>query len=371
MPCPGKIIALASMNRYRLIAITLTVLAGLLLLRSEVFLGDRDVLGQRRKPGTRPTTAARTGRVDYARFSHATKQHQGECKTCHEAPTANWEKVRQFPDVADFPEHSACARCHRQQFFKTAQPIICTDCHTKVSPRDEARFPFRNPAREHQFLTEFPHDRHQDVIASLLSGRSPVFHRASFASPPLVDERKYYNCVVCHIGKAGEVSAPKSGWPDGFAPAADTFKSVPEGHSLCFNCHWNQQAPTRHDCAGCHKLTSPYSPANAPARKTMRFRHEGGGSDKNHVSECTACHINITKFATLRGLKPDVPITSCTECHEKDGQRQDVSRELAAIDKNRNYVCTYCHTSDYGKLDPPPSHYLVAQRPVIKRNDLK
>jgi hypothetical protein len=106
-------------------------------------------------------------------------------------------------------------------------------------------------------------------------------------------------------------------------------------------------------------------------RISMRFRHEGGGEKKIHLAECTACHINITKSATLRGLKPDVPITGCTECHNKDGQRQDLNKELGAIDKDKAFVCSYCHTSDIGKLDVPPSHYIVAERPALKRTDLK
>ena len=99
----------------------------------------------------------------------------------------------------------------------------------------------------------------------------------------------------------------------------------------------------------------------------MKFRH----SREQHIAECTVCHINITKSADLRGLKPDVPITSCTECHNKDGLRLDVSKELEAVDKDRQFVCLYCHTSDVGRLDAPASHYLIAGRQPIKRKDVK
>ena len=99
----------------------------------------------------------------------------------------------------------------------------------------------------------------------------------------------------------------------------------------------------------------------------MKFRH----AREQHLAECTACHINITKAATLRGLTPDVPITSCTECHNKDGLRLDVANELEAVDRNRDFVCSYCHTSDVGRGDPPVSHYLIAGREPIKRNDVK
>ena len=34
-----------------------------------------------------------------------------------------------------------------------------------------------------------------------------------------------------------------------------------------------------------------------------------------------------------------------------------------AIDKNRNFTCVYCHAPNVGSLDPPASHYLIAERP--------
>ena len=99
----------------------------------------------------------------------------------------------------------------------------------------------------------------------------------------------------------------------------------------------------------------------------MKFRH----AREQHSGECTSCHINITKAETLRELKPDVPITSCTECHNKDGLRLDVAGELEAIDRNRDFVCVYCHTSDVGRRDPPASHYLIAGREPLQRKDVK
>jgi len=50
--------------------------------------------------------------------------------------------------------------------------------------------------------------------------------------------------------------------------------------------------------------------------------------------------------------------------------RLDVSKELEAIDKNRDFVCSYCHTSYVGRRDPPASHYLIAGREAIKRKDI-
>jgi LSD1 subclass zinc finger protein len=271
--------------------------------------------------------------VDYSKFSHSTAKHQAACNTCHKIPTKN---ATTFPDIKDYPDHDACVSCHRPQFFKGAKPVICSVCHSKTSPRDEARYAFRNPATKWQFTIEFPHDRHQDVIAML---------RFSHA------QQNYYNCTVCHASRT------------------TTFKAAPTDHSSCFNCHWKAQQPVATNCNGCHKLATPYVPITT--RISIKFIHEGGGEKKQHVAECTTCHINITKSASLRGLKPDVPITGCTECHNKDGLRQDLNTELVAIDKNRNFTCVYCHAPNVGSLDPPASHYLIAERPPLKRKDIR
>jgi hypothetical protein len=189
-----------------------------------------------------------------------------------------------------------------------------------------------------QFTIEFPHDRHQDVIAQLRFAHA---------------QQSYNNCTICHASRT------------------TTFKAVPTNHSACFNCHWKAQEPVAANCNGCHKIATPYVPVTDPVRISIKYLHEGGGEKKQHVAECTTCHINITKSASLRGLKPDVPITGCTECHNKDGLRQDLNKELVAIDKNRSFTCVYCHAPNVGNLDPPPSHYLIAERPPLKRKDIK
>lgn len=281
----------------------------------------------------------RLSAADYSKFSHSTPKHQAACNTCHKIPTNDWSKASAFPDIVDYPDHDACVSCHRPQFFRGARPPICSVCHSKTSPRDDVRYAFRNPASKLQFTIEFPHDRHQDVIAQL-----------RFAHPP----QGYNNCAICHESRTA------------------TFKASPEDHSSCFNCHWKSQEPVAANCNGCHKLaTTPYVLADSPVRISAKFIHEGGGERNQHVAECTTCHINITKAASLRGLKPDVPITACTECHNKDGLRQDLNSELISLDKNRAFVCQYCHESSVGRLDPPASHYLIAERPPLKRKDIK
>src|SRR5438128_1097265 len=122
----------------------------------------------------------------HSAFLHTSEKHKTlACNACHKVPTA-WTANRDFPDVADFPDHDACVRCHRQQFFTRQAsvgtgPTICTVCHVRAAPREDARFSFGKPNTsnqaaklkdELQFTIEFPHDKHQNVIASLRNLRS-------------------------------------------------------------------------------------------------------------------------------------------------------------------------------------------------------
>jgi hypothetical protein len=349
------------------------LLGPLVLLIALFVLNPGPSAGQKRT--TRSTTPPGPASIDYSKFLHSTKKHQASCDTCHKIPTSNWKKTSAYPDITDYPGHDACVSCHRAQFFKGARPPVCSVCHTKTSPRDEVRFDFRSPASETQFRIEFPHDRHQDVIARL-NDRPPsqqlkTFAHASFRTFATDDNTQtYYNCSICH-GPRSVPTPPAAGWPDGFQPKAETFKAVPIGHDSCFGCHWKSQRPVAEDCGGCHKPPSPSASSTGPTRISLKFMHEGGGDKKNHVLECTACHINITKASMLQGLKPDVPITACTECHNKVGRREDVSKELLAVDKNKSFVCVYCHTSNVGSLDPPASHYLISERPPLKRKEIR
>jgi hypothetical protein len=312
------------------------------------------------------------GAVDYTKFSHSTPKHKSTCNTCHKPPSKNWTKLSSFPDITDYPDHDACVSCHRAQFFRGQRPPICSVCHLKTSPRDEARYAFRNPTTRLQFTIEFPHDRHQDVIALRQFDQRQFNPWRSKVLAHAAPQQTYNNCTLCHAQTAALSTPPAGGWLDAYAPPAATFKAVPAGHSSCFSCHWKSQEPVAANCNGCHKLSdAPYTAAAMPTRISLKFMHEGGGERKQHVAECTTCHINITKSATLSGLKPDVPITACTECHNKVGARQDLDTELAALDKNRAFTCVYCHTSNVGKQDAPASHYLIAQRPPLKRRDIK
>jgi len=339
---------------------------------------------RQRKRITKPQTKqqAPRGTADkYSHFLHSSERHKSlACNSCHKIPTT-WTAKREFPDVADFPDHEACVRCHRQQFF-TGQsfiatgPAICTVCHLHAAPREDARFAFGKPNNsnqptkakdERQFAIEFPHDKHQNVIAALRrmkpAGEGVRFVRASFFEntddKPKAD---YNNCSICHVTNKNPISAPPTGWPDSFAPPTGTFKTRPNAHDACFDCHWKNQKPASDDCAGCHQPPLTLVAADLPKRISIKFSHEGGKGE--HVMECTTCHINITRASTLRGLTPDVPITICATCH-KDNKKTTYPRittiEEEFEQRKKSGGCTYCHTSEVGKKKPPASHYAAAQ----------
>src|SRR5437764_7286514 len=341
---------------------------------------------RRRPRTTQPQTqtqAPRGSAAKYSAFLHSSDKHKSlACNACHKAPTA-WNAKRDFPDVADFPDHDACVRCHRQQFF-TRQvmvgtgPSICTVCHVRAAPREDARFAFGSPNNGNQslknkegeelrqFAIEFPHDKHQNAIARVDWNRSQSMrvelnHRLT---PSTFDDRKpdYNNCSICH---RTDMTLAILALP---APNADPamlhpFQSMPSSHDACFNCHWKNLKPVSDDCAGCHKLAATaLAPLTSPKRISAKFAHEGGKGQ--HVMECTTCHINITRASTLRGLTPDVPIAACASCH-KDSKKttypKAVTIEEEFAQNKKTGECTYCHTPDVGKKKPPPSHDAAAQ----------
>jgi hypothetical protein len=338
---------------------------------------------QKRRPrqvsAATPQPAPRSSATRYSAFLHSSEKHKGlACNACHKVPT-EWTAKRDFPDVADFPNHDACVRCHRQQFFTRQAfigtgPAICTICHVRAAPREDGRFSFgkpnvagqaAKPKDERQFTIEFPHDKHQNVIALLrrhrTSEQQPSFVRATFFT---LDEKKpdYNNCSICHQPNNNTNIVPLVRPTDASAQMNRFFKTMPHSHDTCFNCHWKNQKPTGDDCAGCHKPAATFMGIDLPPRKSAMFSHEGGKGE--HVMECTTCHINITRASTLRGLTPDVPIAACATCH-KDNKKTTypkittIDEELAQFNKTSS--CTYCHTADVGKKKPPPSHEAAVQ----------
>ena len=368
---------------------------------------------RRRRTVQRPRASnqrrRRGARIDYSKFSHRTAQHRQACDSCHTIPTPNWTTVRAaepFPDVTDYPDHDACINCHRQQFFVGARPVICTLCHTNVSPRNGARFAFQNPNEggrgiqkpksESQFTTKFPHDVHQDVMAQVRPSHEPrvSFVRASFsqaAQPAQVD-----SCTICHQtfeakarGADAPAEQPMAGQPadfpkEAFWPEKGTFKTSPTSHASCFNCHWRDggEKPLANNCVACHELlpagvnlttatsdatmkahtdgSLPFSRAIANAdireeflkRKSVKFVHE---IPKHEERGCTSCHLTITGADDLKGKTLDVPLLSCAPCHIDARTRKELNKEVAEKRENAAFQCVKCH-ANFGKDPIPVSH---------------
>ena len=332
---------------------------------------------RRRQPG-RPANVQPSPRgtaAKYSAFLHASQKHQSmSCNVCHKIPTS-WNAQRDFPDVADFPNHDACVRCHRQQFFTRQAmvgtgPAICTVCHLRAAPREAARFAFGKPNNanqaaktkdQRQFTIEFPHDKHQNVIADAGSWRRRPFashHRLKgFDDPKPV----YNNCSICHRRTDALPAASVPAQAEA-SSSSSFFKTMPHSHDSCFDCHWKNQKPAGSDCGGCHKPANTYLAPAGSKRIAAKFNHEGGKGE--HVMECTSCHINITRAATLRGLTPDVPIAACTTCH-KDNKKITYPKAVTIEEEFAQYqktnACSYCHAPDVGARKPPASHQAAAQ----------
>src|SRR5258706_43639 len=301
-----------------------------------VFILAIGAVGQtrRRKPGSKPLTqqAPKGSPTKYSAFQHSSDKHKS---------------------------------------------LSCNVCHVRAAPREDGRFAFGKPngagqtikpKDERQFTIEFPHDKHQNVIASDRPdrhyGKTASFIRASFFEPQADDQKKpdYNNCSGCHLTNNTFIDVPPPRSPGPFEPAVGTFKTTPHGHESCFNCHWKNQKPAVDDCAGCHKPTASFVTMLAPRRISAKFSHEGGKGE--HVMECTTCHINITRASTLRGLTPDVPIAACVTCH-KDNKKTTypkittIEGEVERLKKTS--TGTYCLTADVGTKKPHGGHEAAAQ----------
>ena len=331
------------------------------------------------KPSPIRQQAPKSSATKYSAFLHSSEKHQSlACNACHKVPT-EWTAKRVFPDVADFPNHDTCVRCHRQQFFTrqafiATGPAICTVCHVRTAPREEGRFAFGKPNSsnqatkakdERQFTIEFPHDKHQNVIASTNpAAPSHAGARIVRVSFSISDDKKpdYNNCSVCHQRNDYLVIAPLSPQAEAATQSNKFFKTMPHSHDSCFNCHWKNQKPAGEDCGGCHKPSATFVAQTAPKRISAMFSHEGGKGE--HVMECTTCHINITRAGTLRGLTPDVPIAACVTCH-KDNKKTTYPKITTIEEEFEQYKktarCTYCHVEDVGKKKPPASHEAAVQ----------
>jgi hypothetical protein len=345
-------------------------------------------------------------------------QEKLACDSCHKFPTKNWKEVRKadaaFPDVAEFPEHSSCLNCHREQFFARERPApaICSNCHVNVTPSDTTRFSFPSvddtsgAAQQKrvivtEFAINFPHDKHVDVVGlnapALKLGSRAAFLAVSWqqkSAPKDAIEPK--SCPICHQthqpqGKSDEeyVTKPPKNLGDAFWLKKGTFKTVPSNHTVCFSCHNADLgiAPAPGECNACHKiaasqtvLKTDFDPKLAetigvtdktvlttwPQRiSSGAFRHEGG---EHPNMSCTNCH-NVSTMNTLDMKTLVVPVRSCggaEGCHvtatTDDGGI--LNYEIDQKKTNPSFVCTKCHIT-FGKEVVPDTHVVAIQ--VLKK----
>ena len=335
--------------------------------------------GPQRQPQSKPNRGA-----SYSEFSHASAQHRQACDTCHKFPTTNWKQVRKgdeaFPDVTEYPQHASCLNCHRQQFFKGAQPAICSICHQEVTPQGGARHPFPNPAETFDrskkgemavsdFGIHFPHDKHIEIVG----------------------KNAQESCAECHQTYQPQndsdeefvTKPPKDLAADAFWLKKGTFKTSLSSHAVCFTCHSEDSGlkPAPTDCATCHKLLPPeqviklaevrndFDPKLAARmgikdkttlekwsrRDTAKFRHEW----IPHASlSCSSCH-NVAQMNTLDERTKKVQVLSCggegTGCHIEATTEGILNLEVEKKKANTGFQCVKCHVNN-GKMPLPLTH---------------
>lgn len=301
------------------------------------------------------------------RFLHSTAAHKKkDCNSCHTVPTTNWPAARGYPDVANYPSHAACFACHQKDIFSGNRPVFCGTCHVSAGPSKAPMLAFPLRTRSQEFSTVFPHNIHQDIIASDRSRRQnvAVAHFVNVAFVRAADDPpKFNNCAICHQTTA---QMPKfasrvatgvqpllDSVADPFVPKAGFFRDDPRGHQTCFACHFQGPKPEAKNCAGCHQLTTEYSEARVVKRYSPKFDH----LQKDHAGrDCMSCHIRISQNADVKTLvNADVPIITCNSCHEKNIVAE-LGLRAESLKSAQPFQCKYCHTAELGRFPVPKSH---------------
>ena len=409
-------------RRCRVVALVAFIVIALLTFAAPRLISKAAMPGAESESQQRPQTRGRATRasapprrINYSSFSHQTQQHRRACNDCHKFPSANWKKVRTgdaaFPDVTEYPEHSSCLECHREQFFARERPApaICSVCHVANSPRNTTRWPFPSlgdtfyaSKRGQNFVSDFrinfPHATHIEIVSQLQNDSREAYagHYVRAAaqseaaahptpSPTPAPTPNESSCNVCHQtykpqGNSNEeyVTKPPPNLGDAFWLKKGTFKTVLTTHATCFTCHSADAdiAPKSSDCATCHKLTplTQLAPARvdfdprAPAAvaitdpimlmrwrrrgSSATFRHEGGA----HPDQaCTSCH-NVTEMNTTDDRTMRVPVMSCNLCHIGASADEAVlNAEMEQRKRNPSFQCTKCHLT-FGREPVPQSH---------------
>lgn len=368
---------------------------------------------RRQRPRAQTPQAPPKPKVDYTKFSHTTHvvTQKLACNSCHKVPSKNFKNVRKgdaaFPDVTEFPEHSSCLNCHKQQFFARERPapLICSNCHTAVTPKDTARWLFPSlgdltdpKLKRREFVSEFsvgfPHDKHIDVVGMILNRRQ-LFTNVSFQEKKPAPPK---SCPVCHEtyqpqGKSSEeylVNPPK-GIGDNFWLKKGTFKTIPNSHTICFTCHSDDSgiAPAPKNCEMCHKLAAPmqlkvdfdlnlaikmgadkFMVARWSRRQSAgAFRHEGG---EHPDLSCLNCHeVDNEKFRTNDPKTMKVTVRSCggaEGCHitTTTDEGGALNYEIDSRKKDPKFVCTKCHVT-FGSESLPENHPQSIPTPKPKK----
>ncbi|MDT7603424.1 MAG: hypothetical protein QOF61_1421 [Acidobacteriota bacterium] len=349
------------------------------------------------------TTTAR----DYSKFSHSSVSHATrDCAACHFI--ASFAK----PDITDFPDHPSCVECHRQQFFRGARPLVCSNCHTSVSPRSDARFKFPKPGESSEFADVFPHANHVKST-SLIQFKKVVGEKSNIQA----------TCLYCHKVNTTKFTPPQGSSAGAFTPPPGTFMTTPTSHTTCFQCHWQkgvadrEQEPYAKQCASCHRnvaasalavntaaasrsappsantsatlrivpagLALPPSAGAFPTRAVPKFVHEleahkqkVNDEGKEVAITCLQCHAAARKAATLEALRlkenrAGLPSCSSSACHTAVAGtaqlRLSIYRELRERGKDAKFDCALCHTPPQSlSTDVPCSHYVSVFASAVK-----
>jgi hypothetical protein len=336
---------------------------------------------QRRTPSRSQSRRAAPSPYDYSKFSHSSLSHaKRDCAACH--LISSFEK----PDITDYPDHPSCVVCHRQQFFRGARPMICSDCHTNVSPRAGARFAFPKPGASSEFADVFPHANHIKST-SLIQFKKVIGEKSNIQA----------TCLYCHKVNATKLT-PSVASASAFLPPPGTFMTTPTSHTTCFQCHWQKGVADRNITASVAVAQgmSPTSNTNAanarriipaalatysragflPERFAPKFVHEIDAHKKRVNDEgkevaitCLQCHAAARKATTLEILRlkenrAGLPSCSSSACHTATtGAAQlplSVYRELRERSKDAKFDCALCHTPPLSlREEVPCSHYVA------------
>jgi hypothetical protein len=379
--------------------------------------GTRADSAEAQSTGRRQPTRVQTPRkprVNYSQFSHRTHvlDQNLTCDSCHKFPSKNWKEARKgddaFADITDFPEHDACLNCHRIQFFARERPapVICSNCHVAVTPRNTARHPFPSlgppflaSKKGQTFVSEFkvlfPHDKHVDVVGRWPGTRSddrPFVQVAFMGMGPQDAGSK--SCAVCHEtyqpqGKTTDefvTKPPKALAEDAFWLKKGAFKTTPTTHAACSGCHSDDAGipPAPADCAACHKFpgatSQPLRDFDAKLAVAMgisdwlllrqwskrsagRFRHE---YDVHNELGCVSCH-NPAAMNTLEE-KTLVTVKSCGGsggCHIETNIDGILNYEIEQKRAKPGFQCVKCHII-LGKNPVPQNHLEAIPKPAAK-----